>query len=163
MRITALDIRKHGFRKKVSGYDRQEVDAFLSLVADDYESLVREADGLRARVAQLEARVGELSESETVLRDTLTMAHQVSEDLKRTAVKESELLIGEAEVKGEKILAAAHQRASKLAEDIRELKQLRTRLAAAVRATIETHLSLLEGLLDDDPLEAAPRLPDGRA
>jgi cell division septum initiation protein DivIVA len=70
-------------------------------------------------------------------------------------VKESEVLIGQAEVKAEKILDAAHRRAAKLTEDIREMKGVRTRLAAAVRTTIETHLALLEGLATDaqeDPL-----------
>ena len=67
---------------------------------------------------------------------------------------------GEAEIKAEKILGAAHRRAAKLTEDIREMKLLKTRLAAAVRASIETHLGLLEGL-EAEPrseLEAEPRL-----
>ena len=50
-------------------------------------------------------------------------------------------MISEAEVKGEKILDAAHRRAAKLAEDIREMKALRSRLAVALRTTIETHLA----------------------
>ena len=64
------------------------------------------------------------------------------------------MLVGGAEVKAEKILDAAHRRAAQLAEDIREMKLLRTRLGAAVRAAIETHLDLLEGLAkggEDDP------------
>jgi hypothetical protein len=65
------------------------------------------------------------------------------------------VLIGQAEVKAEKILDAAHRRAAKLAEDIREMKGVRSRLASAVRTTIETHLALLEGLAEEpaeDPL-----------
>jgi hypothetical protein len=65
-------------------------------------------------------------------------------------------MISEAEVKGEKILDAAHRRAAKLAEDIREMKALRGRLGAAIRATLDTHLALLESLTtdpaDQDPL-----------
>ena len=44
---------------------------------------------------------------------------------------------------------------AKLQEDIREMQSLRTRIATAVRTTIETHLALLEGLSDDpadDPI-----------
>jgi hypothetical protein len=70
-------------------------------------------------------------------------------------VKEAELTISEAEVKGEKILDAAHRRAAKLAEDIREMKALRSRIGSALRTTIETHLSLLETLCeepDEDPI-----------
>ncbi len=155
MRLTALDIRNHRFETRWRGYDPGEVDTFLRMASEDYEAVVREAEGLREKVRTLEARVEQLSAQEQTLRETIVTAQGLAEDLKRTAVKESEVLVGEAEVKAEKILDAAHRRAAKLAEDIREMKQLRTRLGAAVRSTIETHLALLEGLageLPEDPL-----------
>jgi cell division initiation protein len=150
MRITPLDVRNHPFRRRFPGYDREEVDAFLGMVAEDYEGVVREAESLRERTIKLEAKVADLAANEAVLQETLTTAQKLCEDLKRTAVKEAEVLIGEAEITAEKILGAAHRRAAKLAEDIREMQQLRTRLGASVRASIETHLSLLEGLSADD-------------
>jgi cell division initiation protein len=151
MRITPLDVRNHPFRTRFSGYDREEVDAFLRMTAEDYEEVVREAELLREQVIKLEAKISDLAANESILQETLTTAQRLSEDLKRTAVKEAEVRVGEAEVKAEKILGAAHRRAAKLAEDIREMKQLRTRLAASVRAAIETHMGLLEGLSAEDP------------
>ena len=65
------------------------------------------------------------------------------------------MLVSEAEVRAEKILDASHRRATRLAEDIREMRQARSRLAASVRSVIETHLSLLDGLsaeLPEDPV-----------
>jgi cell division initiation protein len=107
---------------------------------------------LRVRsVIKLEAKISDLAANESILQETLTTAQRLSEDLKRTAVKEAEVRVGEAEVKAEKILGAAHRRAAKLAEDIREMKQLRTRLAASLRAAIEAHMGLLEGLSAEDP------------
>jgi len=151
LRITPLDIRNHAFRRRLSGYDREEVDAFLGMLADDVEGLIREADAMRQQAVRLETKVEELSAHEAVLQETLTTAHKLSQDLKETAVREAEALIGEAEIRGEKILDAAHRRAAKLAADIREMKNLRCRLAASVRSTIGTHLSLLEGLAEDPP------------
>lgn len=153
MRITPLDIRNHAFSRTLAGYARDEVDAFLNMVSDDYEALVREAQALREHVIRLEVQVERLSSNEAILQATLTTAHQLSEDLKRTAVKEAETVIGEAEVKAEKVLDAAHRRATRLAGDLREMKQLRTRLAASVRATIDTHLGLLDALAKDPPEE----------
>lgn len=155
MRITPLDLRNHRFPGRLSGYDRQEVDGFLGMVADDYEAAIRECDALRDQVVKLEARVAELAANETLLQDTLVTAQQLSEDLKKTAVKESEVLIGEAEVRAEKILDAAHRRAAQLGHDIREMKALRSRLAATVQAAIDSHRRLLEGLAGDSPEEEA--------
>ncbi len=151
MRLTSLDIQNHAFAGRLRGYDRQEVDGFLRMVADDYEAAVRESERLRERVRDLEARVEEMATREETLRDTLVTAQAVSDDLKRTATKEAEVLLAEAEVKAEKVLDAAHRRVARLAEDIREMRQLRTRLGASVRSAVETHLALLEGLSEDLP------------
>jgi len=156
VRLTALDIQNHHFSSRWRGLDPSEVETFLRLAAEDFEALVRENAGLRERVRSLEAAVEDLSANEHALRKTLVTAQALSEDLKRTAVKESELLISEAEVKGEKILDAAHRRAAKLAEDIREMKALRGRIGAALRTTMETHLALLDTLTgapaEEDPV-----------
>ena len=154
MRISVLDIRNHSFPRRVGGYDREEVDNFLRMLAEDYEAVLRDAQAQRDHVLKLEARVEDLASNEEILQQTLTTAQRLSDELKRTAVKEAEVLVGGAEVKAEKILDAAHRRAARLAEDIREMKLLRTRLGAAVRAAIQTHLDLLEGLAkggEDDP------------
>ena len=149
MRITPLDIRKHDFPRRISGYDREEVNTFLGMVAEDYEGLLREVDALRQQVIRLEVKVDELASNEAILQSTLTTAQRLSDDLKQTAATEAEVLIGQAEIRGEKILDAAHRRAAQLSADIREMKNLRCRMAAEVRATIQTHLSLLEGLAND--------------
>lgn len=157
MRMTPLDVQSHRFRRRVSGLDPDEVKSFLAMVAEDYESLLRENESQRDRIHRLETQVAELSANEALLKETLVSAQAMSEDLRRSAVKESEVLLGEAEVRAEKILDAAHRRAAALSEDIREMRALRSRLAGALRAAIETHLSLVEAI-EADPEEADPLL-----
>jgi cell division initiation protein len=150
MRLTPLEIQKHQFRRTWKGYDPDEVDAYLEHLAEDYESLVHELEAMREMVRGLETRVKQLSSNEDVLRQTLVTAQAMSEDLKKTALKESEILLGEAEVRAEKIMDAAHRRAAKLAQDIRDMKSLRSSLAGAIRSVIETHLGLLDSLAEVD-------------
>jgi cell division initiation protein len=161
MRITPLDIRNHTFTRRLGGYAMDEVHSFIELVADDYEDLIRESAQRWEQITRLDAQVEDLSANSTILQDTLTTAQQLSEDLKRTAMKEAELVVGEAEIKAEKVLDAAHRRSSKLAADLREMRLLRTRMAASLRATIESHLSMLDALSQDGPDEAG--LPPGLA
>lgn len=159
MRMTALDIQNHVFpRKLAGGYDVDEVEQFRNLLVEDWADLCTEADELRRRVSQLEARVEDMSTQERALRDALVTAQGLSDDLRRTAEREAQMRVGAAEIQAEKILAAAHGQASRLAHDVRELRTLRSRLAGAVRATIETHLALLEGFSRDadEELEPAP-------
>ncbi len=157
MRMTALDVQNHTFPRRFSGYDVDEVEQFRASLVEDWAELTAEADGLRRRVAELEARIREISSQEDTLRDALVTAQGLSDDLRRTAEQEAQMRVGAAEIQAEKILAAAHRQTSRLAHDVRELRALRTRVASSVRATIETHLALLEGFSQDYDEEADAR------
>lgn len=160
VRITPLDVRNHVFPRSWSGYDRDEVDSFLRIVSGDYEATLRELQLAREEVGRLEQRVQELMANETLLKETLTTAQHLSEDLKQTAMKEAEMLVSEAEIQGEKVLDAAHRRAARLAEELREMKLLRSRVAASLRATLEHHLEVIDHLTADP--EASDPAIEGR-
>jgi cell division initiation protein len=146
MRITPLDIRNHTFPKRWRGLDAAEVASFLHGVSEDFETLVRENEGRGERIRQLEQRVEQLVDDERLLKETLLSAQAMTTDLREAAVKETEVLVGEAEVMAEKILDAAHRRAARIAEEIGEMRGVRARVAEGLRATLETHLSLVDSL-----------------
>lgn len=160
MKLTPLDIQKHSFTQRMRGADPLEVDAFLQMVSEDYEALMRERDQLAERVLHLDERVKELSRNEKTLYDTLVTAQTLSDDLKKTAMREAEVRVGEAELQAEKLLTASHRRAASIGEDIREMKALRARLGAALRRTLETHLSMVETLtaVEETAEELVPSL-----
>ena len=49
MNVSPLDLRQQKFKSAMRGYERGEVDALLTAVADDYEGAIREA-AKRAKV-----------------------------------------------------------------------------------------------------------------
>jgi cell division initiation protein len=153
MRMTVLDVQNHAFPRRWKGYDIDEVEQFRAALVEDWTALTGEAEDLRRRVIQLETRLEEMGTHERALRDALVTAQDISEELRRTAQKEAQMRVGAAEIQAEKILAAAHRQASRLAQDVRQLRALRTRMASSVRATIETHLALLEGFSRDGDQE----------
>jgi len=150
MRMTPLDVQSHQFAHRLRGYDPDEVNAFLRIVSEDYEGLVHETDSQSDRIRRLEARLEELSAQENLLKETLLSAQAMTEELRGTAEREAALRLAEVEVRAEKILDASHRRAARLAQDIREMRALRSRLAESFRSAAETHLSLLE-TLEADP------------
>lgn len=155
MRMTPLDVQTHRFARRMRGYDPEEVESFLRIVSEDYEGLVRENDSQADRIRRLERRVEELSAQEDLLKETLTSAKAMTEEMRLNAERKAELHLAEVELRAEKILDASHRRAARLAQDIREMRALRSRLAEALRSAAETHLSLLETLetdADPDPL-----------
>lgn len=155
MRMTPLDVQSHQFATRFRGFDPDEVTAFLRIVSEDYEGLVRETDSQADRILRLEARIEELSAQESLLKETLISAQSMTEEMARTAEREAELRLAEVEIRAEKILDASHRRAARLAQDIREMRALRTRLAEALRSAAETHMALLD-TLEADPEQANP-------
>ncbi len=155
MRMTPLDVQSHQFAHRLRGYDPDEVNAFLRIVSEDYEGLMHETESQKDRIRRLEARLEELSAQEHLLKETLISAQAMTQEMRSTAEREAELRLAEVEVRAEKILDASHRRAAHLAQDIREMRALRGRLAESFRSAAETHLSLLDTLEADpeqDPL-----------
>ncbi len=155
MRMTPLDVQSYKFAHRLRGYDLEEVESFLRIVSEDYEGLVLENVSQTDRIRRLEARLEELSAQEALLKETLLSAQAMTEELRCSAERDAELRLAEVEVRAEKILDASHRRAAGLAQDIREMRSLRARLAESFRSAAETHLSLLETLETDpeqDPL-----------
>jgi cell division initiation protein len=157
MRMTPLDVQSHHFARRLRGYDPDEVDAFLRIVSEDYESLVRENESQSDRIRRIERRVEELSAQEELLKETLVSAQAMTEEVRRSAEREAERRLAEVEIRAEKILDASHRRAARLDQDIRDMRALRTRLGQALRTPAETHLSILETLEADPEPMADPR------
>ena len=149
MRMTPLDIQSHRFRRRLRGIDPEEVDDFLRMISEDYENLLRENETQRSRIADLEEQVEALEAQEKLLQETLVSAQSISEKMRSSAEKECELRIGAAEVRAEKIIDASHRRAARLAENIRELRGMRARIAESLRTAIQTQMTLIDNLTID--------------
>lgn len=155
MRISPLEIQSHRFGRRLNGFDPEEVEAFLRMVTEDYEAILKENESQRSRIAQLEDRVDGLAAQEKLLQETLLNAQSMSEKMREVARKECDALLAEAELRAEKIIDASHRRAARLAENIRELRGLRARIAESLRAVIDTQLGLIDGLTQD-PIGGEP-------
>jgi len=144
MRITPLDIQQKQFPMKFRGFDVEEVYAFLEIIREEMEDLLRENATLKENVYRLENQIKEYKDMETTLRETLMTAQQMVEDYKTNARKEAELLVKEAELKSDTILKEAQEKVIKIHEDIVDLKGIRRHFKEEVKRLIESHLKMLE-------------------
>ena len=150
MRLTPLEIRQHKFSPRLRGIDRDEVAAFLDTVVADFEDVVRENAQLRREAERLARDLGAYRAREKTIQDTLTTAQNVVEQLKRTAIKESESIVIDAELRAEKLLAEAREQRAALANEIREQRHLRQRLEADLRRTLESYGKLIDAFAAAD-------------
>jgi len=150
MRLSPIDIREQQFTTKVfRGFDRQEVDAFLDDVAEDYEGVLRENATLREQVGSYEERARGLGETERTLKDTLVTTQRVAEEMKEGAKRDAQLLLREATLNADKLMEEARAEEAKLRVEIQTLKRLRRQLIEELRATVERYDRTLTADLND--------------
>ena len=150
MRLTPLEIRQHKFASQMRGFDRGEVSAFLDTVVADFEDVVRENAQLRRESERLARELDAYRSREKTIQDTLTTAQTLVEQLKRTAIKESESIVIDAELRAEKLLAEAREQRAALAGEIREQRHLRQRLEADLRRVLESYGKLIDSFASAD-------------
>ncbi len=144
MKITPLDIQQQQFKgKMLGGLDPNDVDAFLQLVSQEMESLIRENEELKEQTRKSALQVDEMAQREANLRETMLAAQKISEEMKSNAQKEAHLLISEAELKGERILAAAEQKLAQLNSSIHEIRRQKLQFETALKSLLETHMKML--------------------
>ena len=68
MRMTPLEIHTHRFGRRFQGLDAEEVEAFLRMVAEDYESVLQENESLRNRNHRLDEEIKRLGAQEQLLK-----------------------------------------------------------------------------------------------
>jgi len=144
MKITPLDIQQQRFRTAWRGLDRAEVDAFLNLVASEVEGLTRENHELKEDQRRQRNMLDQFREREQALKETMITAQKITDDIKHSARKDAEIVVGQAELEAEKILQNAHNRLISIIDDIHELKRQRAILRSGLQGVLETHQKLLE-------------------
>jgi cell division initiation protein len=144
MRLTPLDIRKQEFKKGMRGLDSDEVYAFLSTIADEYEAVLNDNKALRERLLELDDKVQEYRNMEKTLRDTLLTAERITVEAKDNARREAELIIKQAELDADRGVRDIKANASRLRQEIQSLKRQRESYMARMKMLVESHLKFLE-------------------
>lgn len=145
MKISPMDIQQQQFKGKMfGGLDAEDVDAFLQSVAAEMEELVRENGELKERLNRNAAAMAEMEARESQLRETMLAAQRITEEMKANAQKEAHLLVSEAELKGERIVADAENRLVQLNNQIQELKRDKVQFESGFKGMLDTYYKLLD-------------------
>ena len=155
MDLTPLDIQKQTFSRNLKGYNLDEVRAYLHLVAEEVERLLRDIDRLSRENAMLREDLDDHSQREQILKDTLLSAQKVSEEVRANARKEAEVIVKDAELLSERLIGQAMQRVGDLERAIQDLKIERKVARNKLQSTLDTVQQLV--MLDAE--EEANELP----
>jgi cell division initiation protein len=131
--ITPTDIVNKEFRRGFRGYACEQVDDFLQLVSDSLFHALEANQRLRSQVESLTSEVQRYKQTEDLIKNSIVLAERTAEDLKSYALIEAESIRRNAEEQ------LREQRA-----ELENLRQVRHRAIAEMRAALTVQLSLLD-------------------
>jgi cell division initiation protein len=151
VRITPLDIIQKQFAATRKGYEPDEVRAFLDQVRDALEEALKENQRLRELVARREQEIAELRDSESEIKETLLLARRLTEDLRREARREADVVVGEARLEAERILRASAEERRDTEGELVRLRAARARALSDLRGVVEAQSRLVQELERGEP------------
>ncbi|MCS7082320.1 MAG: DivIVA domain-containing protein [Bacteroidetes bacterium] len=144
MRLTAGDIRKQRFARRVRGYDPGEVEAFLGALATYWEQREEELENLRRQVRELQERLEHYQKVEEALQQTLATSREMAREALSNAERRAQVLLEQAELKARQLLLRVHEERTRLQTQLARLIAQRQEILARIRSLLESELRLLE-------------------
>jgi len=150
--LTPLDIKKQSFKTKVRGFDPIEVESFLEMIADEYETILNERNRLAEEVIKLKTRLTDYQQVEKTLQETLMNAQETVSQSRENSKREAQIVLREAELKAERILDEVREKLDKMKNELLILKSQKESFAKRLKHLLESQIELIKVLeIDDTP------------
>ena len=153
MKVTPLEIRQKSFERTLRGYDKDEVNAFLLSLSQEWEKMNDEVKELRMKLNACEVEVAKLREVETSLFRTLKTAEDTGASVVDQAKKSAELYVREAQISADALLNEAKDKAKNTIEEAdMTVKQMMGEMEDNLRELVQQYKSAesqRNNLIDD--------------
>lgn len=144
MALSPIDIHNKEFTSKFRGYDEDEVNEFLEQIMKDFENILEENKALKSSLKQSNEQVSHFNSIEQTLQKSILTAQEAAEDVRRNSMKESQLIIKEAEKNADRIVNEALSRSRKISMEIEDLKKQSKVFRTRFKMLIEAQLDLIQ-------------------
>ena len=111
------------FRTSFSGYNKEDVNEFVSEVIKEYESILQKLKNEAKETEYLRQELTRYKNLEKTLNDTLLVAQETSANAQKAAIAESKLIIEDARNNASKIVNNSLMKAQSIERDAEELKR----------------------------------------
>ena len=146
--LTPVDLQSKVFKRGI-GYDKKEVEAFLSEISSDYEDLYRSNVELKDKIAALDQNLQHYRSMEDSMQKALTISEKTAEETVNAANERSLQITAEAEKKAAAIIADAKEELAETKNEIFLMKQQYTTFKKQVERILRTQSKALDGEVVD--------------
>ncbi len=132
------------FSYEENGYNRKEVNDFVSHVITETESIVKKVKEQQEEIKKLQEEIEKYKQSENQIKDALLQSEKVGENIRKMAQDEKELIIKNAKESASKIINDALIRTEKIVAERLLLEKNMRQVKRKIKLIIEEQQELLE-------------------
>ncbi len=149
MNYTPNDLQNITFKKNIFGYSEDQVNEALDKVIEDQSAYIRENIELKDRLSVLNEGLQHYKTIEESLQNTLIIAQQTSEDIKKNAYEKADNIIKEAELKAQKIVNEANHEVIKIRFEYEEMKKKLHIFKSKAETLLLSQMEVLKQMFDE--------------
>ncbi len=150
MNYTPNDLDNIKFKKNLRGYNEDQVNEVLDNIIQDYELYIKENVELKDRISVLNEGIQHYKNIEESLQNTLIVAQQTGEEIKKNSYEKAENIVKDAEIKAQKIINDANQEVIKIRFEYEEMKKRLHLFKTKSETLLLSQLELLKQLFNPD-------------
>lgn len=111
------------FKTSFSGYNKSDVNEFVSEVIDEYEKILQKLRDCTKENEYLKGELEKYKSLEKTLNDTLLCAQEASANAQRAAINEGKLIVEDAKNNASRIINNSLIKAQNIEKEAEELKR----------------------------------------
>lgn len=158
MKLTALEIKQQKFDRSIRGFDVNEVNAFLNVMATEWEHMSAKNREMTSTIERLNEKLQHYERVESALHETLQTAKDSATQRLENAKKDARSKIEKAEMEAENILREARQQRQHIRQSIMRLLDRREEIIRGMRSYLDMANESLGGFTrDESALFTLPR------
>ncbi|RNC83234.1 MAG: DivIVA domain-containing protein [Balneola sp.] len=150
MKITPLEIKQQQFEKSLRGYDVADVQAFLTLISNEYEHLLSKNKELEEQIEKLSDRVKHYERVEEALHETLQTTKESVAQKMDNARLEAKNTTDKAQMEAETIIQEANQQRAQIRQSILRLLDRRDEIIAGISSYLDNAKTSIEKFSNDE-------------
>ena len=138
------------FNTSFRGYEKSEVNAFVSKVADQYESMLNNLKARDSKIEELNEKLKRYQDMESTFNRAIIMAEDTSSQMKRLARNEANSIINDAKSNASRIINNALLKSEKIEQESQTLRRRVNLMKNRLRQALEEELAIIDDIDDMD-------------
>lgn len=143
MKITSLDIRKQEFSRSFRGFDTDEVDSFLLVIAAQWQEMVDELRRSGEKIKEQELKLDHYFKVEEALQDALQTARSSARQTIENAERKATGLVADAEDRVVQIQKDTDMERLQVKRDTARYSVRRQEIVAKLRSFLMSEMEIL--------------------